>query len=325
VISQSAHSSGLARGYSAALLSAVALSTTGIFIRYLTQTYQMPALVLAFWRDIFASLTLIAGLAIFAPKLLVIRRSQLPYLVFFGFMLSVFNSFWTLSVTYNGASVATVLAYSSTAFTALLGRWLLKEQLDRTRIAGIVVCILGCGLVSQAFDGQVWGTNLLGIITGLMTGLVYAVYTLLGKNASQRGLSPWTTLAYIFGFASVFLLLFNLLGGLLPGSAATFNELLLDMDSAGWGILFALAAGPTVLGFVLYNISLIYLTPNLSNLVLTSEPAFTSVSAFFVLSERLDFWQISGSVLILAAVLYLRLHEGRKEKRALLRSMLQEG
>ena len=39
--------SQLTRGYSIALLSAVILSTTAIFIRYLTQTYQLPALVLA--------------------------------------------------------------------------------------------------------------------------------------------------------------------------------------------------------------------------------------------------------------------------------------
>ena len=39
--------SSLTRGYAIALISAVILSTAAIFIRYLTQTYQIPALVLA--------------------------------------------------------------------------------------------------------------------------------------------------------------------------------------------------------------------------------------------------------------------------------------
>ena len=47
------------RGYAIALISALILSTTAIFIRHLTQTYQIPSLVLAFWRDSFVVLTLL--------------------------------------------------------------------------------------------------------------------------------------------------------------------------------------------------------------------------------------------------------------------------
>ena len=49
-----------------ALISAAILSTTAIFIRYLTQTYQLPALVLAFWRDVFVILTLLLVLRLVA-------------------------------------------------------------------------------------------------------------------------------------------------------------------------------------------------------------------------------------------------------------------
>ena len=53
------NSSNLTRGYTIALISAAILSTTAIFIRYITQTYPMPPLVLAFWRDGFVALTLL--------------------------------------------------------------------------------------------------------------------------------------------------------------------------------------------------------------------------------------------------------------------------
>ena len=52
------HHAGSARGYAIALVSAAILSTTAIFIRHLTQSYGLPALVLAFWRDLFVVLTL---------------------------------------------------------------------------------------------------------------------------------------------------------------------------------------------------------------------------------------------------------------------------
>src|SRR5512141_718563 len=57
----------LGRGYPIALASAVVLSTTAIFIRYLTTTFALPALVLAFWRDVFVTLTMFLVLAFVRP------------------------------------------------------------------------------------------------------------------------------------------------------------------------------------------------------------------------------------------------------------------
>src|SRR5664280_1094288 len=101
-----------ARGYPIAVVSAIILSTTAIFIRYLTQTYNMPALVLAFWRDSFVALTMLIVLAILHPRLLRVERRDVGYLVAYGLILTMFNSFWTLSVSLNGAAVSTVLSLS---------------------------------------------------------------------------------------------------------------------------------------------------------------------------------------------------------------------
>lgn len=303
----------LTRGYPIALLSAAILSTTAILIRYLTQTYGIPALVLAFWRDAFVALTLLPVLALLNPLLLRVSRVHLRYLVLFGLALAIFNSLWTLSVALNGAAVATVLAYSSAGFTALLGWWLLKERLDWVKLLVVGLCLGGCVLVSGVLDPAVWHSNLTGILAGILTGLFYAVYTLMGRSAAQRGLNPWTTLTYTFGFAAVFLLVFNLLpGGVLPGAAATPADLFWLGDAwIGWFILFLLAAGPTVAGFGLYNVSLMYLPSSVANLVATLEPAFTATLAYFLFGERLSGVQLLGSLMILAGVVFLRLHEGR--------------
>ncbi|MFZ2413944.1 MAG: DMT family transporter, partial [Candidatus Cryosericum sp.] len=186
----------LARGYPIAAVAAVILSTTAILIRYLTQTYNVPALVLAFWRDSFVALTMLMALGILCPRLLRVEPRHIGYLLAYGLMLTMFNSFWTLSVSLNGAAVSTVLAYSSAAFTALLGRWLLKERLGWAKVVTIVGCMGGCVLVSGALDPAAWQGNLTGIVTGTLSGLWYAGYSLMGRSASQRGLDPWTTLLY---------------------------------------------------------------------------------------------------------------------------------
>ncbi len=303
----------LTRGYLVALVSAAILSTTAIIIRYITQTYQMPSLALAFWRDLFVALTLLPVLGLSRRLLLRVSRAHLRYLVAYGLVLAFFNALWTLSVSIIGAALSTVLVYCSTGFTALLGWWFLGERLDWAKILAIVFSLGGCLLVSGALEQASLQTNLAGILTGVFSGLGYAVYSLMGRSAAQRGLNPWTTLLYTFGFASLFLLAFNLLpGDLLPGTAASPSDFLwLGNALAGWGLIFLLAAGPTLAGFGLYNVSLSYLPSSVANLILTLEPVFTATIAYLLLGERLNGVQIGGSLMILAGVAFLRVHEGR--------------
>lgn len=265
------------------------------------------------------ALSLLIVLRLVRPLLLNVKRDDLFYLIAYGFMLAIFNALWTLSVAMNGAAVSTVLAYCSAGFTALLGWWLLKEHLDWAKLLVVTLSLGGCVLVSEALDPAAWSANLIGILTGILSGLWYAIYTLMGRSASQRGLNPWTTLFYAFGIAAIFLLLVNLLPvGHLPGAAVRAVDLLwLGNALAGWGILFLLAAGPSLLGFGLYNVSLTYLPSSVANLILTLEPAFTAMTAYLVLGERMKEIQLFGSLMILVGVVFLRIHEGRLTSRIL--------
>ena len=171
-------------------------------------------------------------------------------------------------------------------------------------------------LVSGAWDTGIWEANLPGIITGVLSGLCYALYSLMGRTASQRGLNPWTTLFYTFGFAGAFLLLVNLLpGGPLPGTAAQALDLLWLGDAwVGWLVLLLLAAVPTVLGFGLYNTSLTYLPSSVAQLIVTLEPVFTTAVAYLLLGERLSAIEIMGGAMIIAGVVLARVYEGWRER-----------
>jgi drug/metabolite transporter (DMT)-like permease len=137
---------------------------------------------------------------------------------------------------------------------------------------------------------------------------LYAVYSLMGRAAAEMEINPWTTILYTFGFASVVLLAVNLLPlDFIPGSAQSASEMFwLGTQWKGWGILFFLAAGPTVLGFGTYNVSLGYLPSSVANLIVTLEPVFTMGIAFLLLGEVMNWVQYFGSVLILGGVLLMR-------------------
>lgn len=302
------------QGFFLAVVSAVILSFTSILISIISGDYQVPALIIAFWRNFFVITCALPVLMILNAQFLIVRKKDLAFLVLFGAVLSVFNILWTLTVTLMGASVATVLVYSSGAFTAILGYFLLKESLGWKKITAVVLCLLGCFFVSGATDPGVWQSNTLGILTGLSSGLLYAVYSLMGRHATRRGLNPWTTLFYTFLFATVFLFTINLLPiGFIPATAhKPVDMVILGTQWRGWLLLVILAAGPTLVGFGLYNVSLGLLDSSTANLILTLEPVFTGITAYFLLYERLNFLELFGAALILLGVILLRLR--RKSK-----------
>ena len=62
--------SQVTKGYSIAIIGITIWSTTGILIGILVTDYAMPALLLAFWRNLLVCVAL-------APALFLIRRSLL--------------------------------------------------------------------------------------------------------------------------------------------------------------------------------------------------------------------------------------------------------
>jgi drug/metabolite transporter (DMT)-like permease len=306
-------SSKLTHGYIIALISAAILSTTAIFIRYLTDTYQLPALILAFWRDLLVTATLIVLLGAFRPALLKASRRHLPFLFAYGLVLAIFNALWTLSVALNGAAISTILVYCSAGFTALLGWLVLEEHLDWAKAFAVGFSLLGCILISGGLNPANWAANLMGILIGIASGLLYAIYSLMGRSAAQQQINPWTTVLYTFGLAAAFLLFFNLLqSNLLLETEAQVADLWWLGDALeGWFILFLLAAGPTVMGFGLYNVSLGYLPASVANLIVMLEPVFTSLLAYALFGERLSGIQVIGGLMILAGVILLRIYDHR--------------
>jgi DME family drug/metabolite transporter len=301
--------SRLAKGYFIAIMGIIFWSSTGVFIDYLVTHYKMPALLLAFWRNVLVCIALVPALFLIRRSLLRIHPSQIGFYMFYGLILALFNSIWVLSVQANGAAVATVLAYSSAGFTAILALWLFKEKLGLPKTLAVILSLSGCVLVSNAYRAEMWKLNPLAVSTGLLSGLLFASYSLIGKEAARRNLNPWTSMLYSFAFGAVLILLFNLFP-VLPGAAGSYQALLPDLPITGWLILIILSFVPTLLGFGLYNTSMNYLPASIANLLATSEPAMTAVEAYIFLDERMTLIQIIGSLVILSAVLIVQFEKG---------------
>ena len=286
------------RGVLVALAGTTAWATTGIFFSVLLNRYQLAPLALAFWRDLFIAVVALAGLRMVRPAALRISRKDLPFFMAYGFLgLATFNAMWAYSVKFNGAAVATVLAYSSPAFTVLLARLVLGEALTARKLVAAFVCLLGCAFVARADSLAAWQVNPAGILIGLGTGVAFACYSLAGRWSAGRFASSWTVTAYGFLFAA---------GGLaLVQRPATLFSL--GTEWRGWALLLFLAVGPSLVGYALYTHSLRDLPASTAGLIAALEPAFAALMAVMFLGEQLVLTQWLGVALILGAVVLVQL------------------
>jgi drug/metabolite transporter, DME family len=285
------------KGILIALLGTTAWATTAIFISYLYNHFVILPLTLAFWRDLLVGVALFLVLLVKRPHWLRLTRRDVFFFLGYGSVaLALFNGAWSFSVKFNGAAVATVLAYSSPAFTLLLARPWLKEPITGRKWIAVLLSLTGCVLVVRAYTAETWQVNGLGLLAGLVTGLCFAVYNLAGRWSAKRFPQAWTVTTYGFLFAAATL-------GLSQRPETLFT---LGPAWEGWLILIILALGPTILGYGLYTVSLRYLPASTAGLIASLEPALTAVMAVFILGETLDGWQWLGAGLIVVAVLVVQ-------------------
>ena len=304
------------KGYLIGIVGVTFWSTTGVFIGYLTNHHDMPPLLVALWRDALVCMAVTSALFVVRRSLLRMNRAHVPFFLIYGLELGIFNSVWILSVRLNGAAVSTVLAYGSAGFTALLAWWFLKEQLGPVKIVAVILSLGGCVFVANAHDPKMWMTNPLALSVGLVSGLLFAIYNLMGKGAVERGINPWSAMAFSFGIAAISILFFNLIPGL-PGAAGSVSGLLPALPTPGWLALVTVSFIPSVLGFGLFITSMSYLPASVANLLATLEPVMTAVQAYLLLGERMSALQIFGSALVIVAVVIVRLAEDWRKKGSL--------
>lgn len=302
------------KGFLIAIIGIIIWSFTAVFIRYLNDAFNMPPMVIAFWRDFFVALALLIFFTFWNRNLLHFDKKHWKFMFGFGFVLSIFNALWTISVKLNGAAVATVLVYGSAAFTAIFERWFLQSRLGIWKTAAIILSLSGCILVAGAYNPAIWQLNPTGVTVGLLSGIGFTAYSLFGKKSLNKGINSWTALLYSFAVAALLLFVLNLLPDLSSHLSVRDRLLWLGNSTWGWIVLILLAIGPSIGGYGLYNLSMNYLSASVANLIATLEPSVTAVLAYLLLGERFTLAQITGSILILFGVIILRLREQFSEE-----------
>lgn len=215
-----------------------------------------------------------------------------------------FNFCYFNAIPLSGMAVAAVLLYTAPAIVAMLSVWLFKERLRPAGVLALVGVTLGCLLVSGVLQPGNATFSPMGVLFGLGAGLGYALYSIFGRYASNRGYSSLTITFYTF--------LLSFMGSLfLVRPAETISKL------TPTAILFVAGIGLCccLLPYLLYTAGLQRMTNSKAAVVATVEPVVATGISLFVLHEPLSSWQSGlGIVLTLGSILVMSVWGQRQNK-----------
>lgn len=217
-----------------------------------------------------------------------------------GLVSIVFFSYcYFRNVEVSSAAVAAILMYTSPIFVTLLSSIFFKEKMTRTKLFALILAIIGCALVSGiapvSYSGITEGVgtpSLLGILLGFGSGIGYALYSIFGRFALNKGYSPFYVTAMTFTFACA---------GVLPFvDIAGFVTRLVNEPKY---ILLALAMGlvGSCTPFALYTLGLRYMEASKAAILATLEPIVTALVGTFFYKEPIDLFIIMGIIMVLVA------------------------
>ena len=191
---------------------------------------------------------------------------------------------------------AAILLYTAPAFVMVMSYFLFKEKFTGRKVLALLSAFAGCVLVSGGFGTAGIGT--VGLLTGLGAGFGYALYTIFGRYALERGYSSFTITTYTFLFAMLGCLLITDVSHLV-GCLSAAPELI------GQGIVWTFLT--TVAAYLLYTKGLEGMEAGKASILATIEPVMATLVGCVVFKESLTFVAVGGILLVLfSSILMVR-------------------
>ncbi|HAS14079.1 MAG TPA: EamA family transporter [Idiomarina abyssalis] len=287
--------SGIILVASAALFWGLSGGIAGILINN-----DWDALLISFYRGAIGLVFVLIWLAL-RPRYSGLANSRLwLWAVIAGLGVAGNFGFYFFSISESNVAVAATLMYCAPIFVYLISFALKLESPTLVKWAAIALVMVGVVLLTRVYQMEGNSITLLGVATGLLSGLSLALFIFGFKYATQHG-SPQAILSIAF------LTLVVVLGVLIdPAEAAQVPG---SVDWPLFAIIGVLGGGAS---FILYLIGLRRTPPALASIVATIEPVTASLFGVIVLGEILAYSQVLGMLLILVTVTALGVYSGKE-------------
>lgn len=199
-------------------------------------------------------------------------------------------AFYFISISEGSVAVAATLMYCAPVFVYLVSFALKLERPTASKWAAIAIVMLGIVLLTQLYEINASGLTLIGVVSGLLAGLSYAIFIFGFKYAAPHG-SPQAILSIAFAVLAIFLIL-----------PSDMGQAISVLSASEWPLFLTLGVLGAGLSFILYIIGLKHTAPALASIVAMVEPVTATLFGVVVLNESLSGIQMIGMGLILVTV-----------------------
>ena len=283
-------------GYLYVALAAVLFAISGTASKFLfiggITPYQLIQL-----RTTLAFTCLLIWLCLRHSALLKISITDLPYFMALGiFGIGAAQFLYLFAISKINVAAAILLHYTGPVFVALYVVFVQRQKIGMISVLAILGTLVGCFLVVGAYNLQLVALNRLGIISGMLAAVAFAIYSVLSEYG-MRKYTPWSVLLYGMLFAS---LMWNVLH---PPLEAMLHR----YSAVQWGWIFFIGICGTVLPFGLYFEGIRRIRPTHASITATLEPISAGVVASIFLGEVMLPLQIIGGLIVIASIILLQL------------------
>ncbi|MGN0426289.1 MAG: DMT family transporter [Agathobacter sp.] len=278
------------------VLAGVLWGSMGLFVRTLNEKGLQSMDIVAL-RAVVTAVALFVFLLFYDRRLFRIRVKDLWCFLGTGICsILFFNYCYFKAIMLTSLSVAAVLLYTAPAFVMVLSFFLFKEKLTKRKCVSLVMTFASCVLVTGIVGDSV-GLSAGGLLAGLGAGFGYALYSIFGRYALEKGYHSLTITFYTFVVAAVgtFFL------ADIPRVAETVTA---DAPM----LLFAVAFGVlcTVVPYLTYTIGLKYVENSKASIIASIEPVTATLLGCMCFHEEFTVEGILGSILVLCAMIICR-------------------
>lgn len=271
----------------------------GIFARYMT-AFGFTAMQISAVRTTISAITFILFAFITDRGAFKLKIKDSWIFLCSGFISVTLFCWCYFTATANcSLAVAGILQYTAPIWVVVLSAIVFKEPITKVKGCAMAVAILGSALVSGITEG-VGNVSVLGLTAGVLSGIVYGLYTIFTRFAVPK-YRTMTINLYTFIVASVSALL-------MAGPARTVTAVCAPevLPTAVIGGIMCAA-----LPYYLYNKGMETLDNGKASILATIEPVIAVMVSVFFFKEPLSLAAFIGIVLILGAVLAIALQRDK--------------
>lgn len=264
----------------------------GLFAKWI----HLPAIGITFGRVLFSSLALGIYLLVRKQSFRLASRRDLLFLLCAGAILALHWWAFLESIQLSSVAIGTITFSSFPLFVTFLEPMLFHRKLRIRNVIIAVIILIGVLITIPEFSLE--NRMFIGILTGMISALAYAVLTIMNKSITAR-YSGTVTAFYEQTTAAVVLLPFMLNAGLRPSAS----------DLA---LLLFLGVVTTALAHTLFISSLKSLPAQLAGICSSMETVYGILFAFMFLREVPSVREIIGAAIIVAAVVFAQKRAGQR-------------